>query len=147
MKNAKFIFNVINVFGLVLGCLFWLLSAVVPDAFGWFNFAAAVTLICGIWGISFVLQSAILKEDTVMKRSRIIIGIIFFVIAGVSLIWAISLPGEIVLPLICFIVSLVLFVSIFIVGGKKWDVADNQKEGYKTYRERMEEKNNKDSEN
>ena len=144
MKNAKFIFNVVNVFGLVLGCLFWLLSAVAPDTFGWFNFASAVTLICGIWGLSFILQGAITKEDTVMKRSRVIIGALFLIISAISLIWSISLPGEIVLPLVCFVVSLVLFASIFITGGKKWDEADNQKEGYKTYRERMEEK---DSEN
>jgi hypothetical protein len=53
------------------------------------------------------------------------------------------MPGNIVLPLVCFVVALVLFAGVFIAGGKKWDAADNQKEGYKTYRERMEE----DSEN
>jgi hypothetical protein len=143
MKNAKFIFTAVNVFALVLGGLIWLLSALMPETFGWFNFASAVVMVCGIWGVSFVLQGWILNEETVMKRSRIIIGGIFVIISAVSLIWAISMPGNIVLPLVCFVVALVLFAGVFITGGKKWDAADNQKEGYKTYRERMEE----DSEN
>ena len=143
MKNAKFIFTAVNVFALVLGGLIWLLSALMPETFGWFNFASAVVMVCGIWGVSFVLQGWILNEETVMKRSRIIIGGVFVIISAVSLIWAISMPGNIVLPLVCFVVALVLFAGVFITGGKKWDVADNQKEGYKTYRERMEE----DSEN
>ena len=141
MKNSRFIFKAVDIFALVLGGLIWLLSALMPDTFGWFNFASAVALVCGIWGVSFVLQGWILKETTIMKRSLVIIGGIFLIASAVSLIWAINMPGNIVLPLICFIVALVLFAGTFITGGKKWDEADNQKEGYKTYRERMEEEN------
>jgi fatty acid desaturase len=86
-----------------------------------------------------------LNEETVMKRSRIIIGGIFVIISAVSLIWAISMPGNIVLPLVCFVVALVLFAGVFITGGKKWDAADNQKEGYKTYRERKAEEQQSNS--
>ena len=138
MKNTKFIFSALNGLALVVGCLFWLLSVVAKDVFGWFNLAFAVTIICGVWGISFILQAVVLKESTTVKRSRVIVGAIFLVIAVVSLVWAITMPTDIILPLICLVVSIVIFATTFITGGKKWDEADNEKEGYKTYSERNE---------
>ncbi|MBE5731897.1 MAG: hypothetical protein E7353_02575 [Clostridiales bacterium] len=146
MNTAKFIFKVFDIFVLVLGCLFWLLSEIVKNAFGWFNFAFAVVLICGLWGISSIIQGAILKEKVVVKRARLIIGGVFLVVSASSLIWAINLPGNIVLPLICLIVALALFAGLFISGGKKWDLADNEKEGYKNYYERKAEEEQKKAE-
>ena len=138
MKNTKFIFSALNGLALVVGCLFWLLSVVAKDNFGWFNLAFAVTIICGVWGISFILQAVVLKESTTVKRSRTIVGAIFLIIAVLSLVWAIAMPTDIVIPLICLVVSIVVFATTFITGGKKWDEADNEKEGYKTYAERKE---------
>lgn len=140
MQNAKFVFKVINLSALVLGSLLWLLSVLIKDTFGWFNFAYAVTVICGIWAISFILQGAILKDRTVMRRSRVIIGVFFAVVSALSLVWAIKLPQEMILPIVCFVVSLALFAGMFIAPGKKWDVADNEKEGCKSYQEKEEEK-------
>ena len=120
------------------------MSEVAKDAFGWFNFAFAVVVVCGLWGISFILQGAILKERAVVQRSRLIVGGLFLAISAGSLIWAINLPGNIVLPLVCFIVALALFAGLFISGGKKWDEADNEKEGYKNYYERKAEQEAKE---
>jgi len=50
------------------------------------------------------------------------------------------------LPLICLIVALALFAGLFISGGKKWDLADNEKEGYKNYYERKAEEEQKKAE-
>ncbi len=136
MNSAKFIFKVLDVFALVLGCLLWLLSEIVKSTFGWFNFAFGVVVVCGLWGISSILQGAILKEKVVVQRARLIIGGVFLAIAVGSLIWAINMPGNIVLPLICFVVAIALFAGLFISGGKKWDLADNEKEGYMNYYER-----------
>ena len=139
MKNINFIFKVIDIFALVLGCLLWLLSAVVKETFGWFSFAFCVVLVCGIWGISSLLQGAILKEKAIVKKARLIIGGIFILISVGSLIWAINVPGNIILPLICLVVALLLFAGLFISGKNKWDIADNEKDGYKNYYERKEE--------
>lgn len=147
MNAAKFVFKVIDVFALVLGCFLWLMSEIAKDAFGWFNFAFCVVIICGIWGLSSILQGAILKEKTVVKRSRLIIGGVFLAISAGTLIWAINMPGNIVLPIICLVIALVLFAALFISGGKKWDEADNEKEGYKNYYERKAEEEQKQAEN
>jgi hypothetical protein len=136
MKNIKFIFKAIDIFALVLGCFLWLMSEVAKDSFAWFNFAFAVVVICGLWGVSSIIQGAIFKEKTVIKKARLIIGGIFLVVSAGSLIWAINMPGNIVLPIICLIIALAIFAGLFISGGKKWDEADNQKEGYKNYYER-----------
>ncbi len=147
MNTAKFIFKVFDIFALILGCLLWLLSEIVKDSFGWFNFAFGVVVVCGLWGISSILQGAILKEKVVVKKARLIIGGLFLVISAGSLIWAINMPGNIVLPLICLVVALALFAGLFISGGKKWDIADNEKEGYKNYYERKEEEEKAKNEN
>ena len=147
MKSVKFIFKALDIFALVFACLLWLVSEVAKDAFGWFNFAFAVVIVCGLWGISFILQGAIFKERAVVQRSRLIVGGLFLAISAGSLIWAINLPGNIVLPLVCFVVALALFAALFISGGKKWDEADNEKEGYKNYYERKAEQESKEESN
>lgn len=68
MNTAKFVFKVVDIFALVLGCFLWLLSEIMKDTFGWFNFAFAVVIICGLWGISAIIQSAILKEKAVVQN-------------------------------------------------------------------------------
>ena len=46
---------------------------------------------------------------------------------------------KLIMPIIAVVITVALLLGFLAIGGKKWDEGDNQKPGYKTYRERKAE--------
>ena len=135
MKN-NLIFTAVNVGGVLVASVLWLLSTVAPDIFGWYNFSFAVAIVFAVLGISFIIKGATVNERVTSKKANFALGVILLVVAIVALPFAIAIPTNVVPPLVCITIALVAFITIIATKGKKWDMGDNEKEGYKNYYER-----------
>lgn len=140
--NRKIIFSAVNVGGLLIASLLWLLSVVAPDAFGWYNFSFAIAVVFAIWGASFIVKGVTGDDSVATKKANVLFGAILAVIALIALPFAIAIPTNVIPPLVCVTVALIAFISIIATAGKKWDAGDNEKPGYKNYYERKNDENN-----
>ena len=141
--NKKIIFTAVNVVGLLIASLFWLLSEVVPESFGWYNFSYAITIIFAVFGTSFILKGVIWEDSITTKKANILFGAILLLVAVIALPVAIAVPTNVIPPLVCVTIALIAFISIIATAGKKWDEGDNEKAGYRNYYERKnDDKNN-----
>lgn len=134
-----FIYRVLVILGFVVAAVFWLLSVTLPDTFGWFNLSWAITIFAGVAGVSYLLRGLFVKTEHVIKNLCIYLGAGLLVIAFLGMAAAIAAPGNIVLPVIAIIVTFALLISLVAVGGRRWDIGDNQKGGHKTYYQRKAE--------
>ena len=141
MKRS--IFTVLNIAGLLVGAVLWLLSMLVPESFGWFNLAYAVLIVGAVLGTTTLLNGVSDKTNVITKKAKIAISAVFYVIAVVALVFAIALPTNIIPPVICIVILVIALCSTFAVGGKKWDQGDNQQSGYKNYYQRKAEEEEK----
>lgn len=107
--------------------------------FAWFSWAWAVCMLAAALGLRYILAGVFASGNVVLRRTSILFGALFCVVAVFSLVWAIEFPHDWVVPLVAIIITAALFVSVLVTGGRKWDAGDNQKVGYKTYRERVAE--------
>lgn len=117
----------------------WLLSVIVPDTFGFFNFNWALVVVCGTGGLAVMLRGLFAGKTGVLKKSDIWLGAFLLIIAGISVAFALAMPKKIVWPIIAVILAFAGVLSVLAVGGKKWDEGDNHKAGYKDYRTRKAE--------
>lgn len=108
--------------------------------FAWFSWAWAVCMLTAALGLRYVLAGVLAGGNVVLRRTSILFGALFGVIAVFCLVWAIALPQNWVAPLIAIIITAALLIGVVVTGGRKWDAGDNQKVGYKTYRERQAER-------
>ena len=129
----------------VAAAVVWLLSVVMPEKFGNINLSWVIAAGCGLLGLMFILRGIFDKTLTYVKKFYVMVGAALFIAAVLALVGT-FIETKLVLPIIAIIITVCALLSILAVGGKKWDTADNEKVGYKTYRERKaeEEKENKD---
>lgn len=137
--NKKILFSVGLALTAILVAVFWLLSELIPDTFGGFNLSWAIAIFSGICGLLFILKGLFEKKTPILKKINIFFGAGMIVVCIVALVGALTIPKNLVLPIIAIVVTVALLFGVLAVGGKKWDQADNKKAGYKTYRERKEE--------
>ena len=145
--SKKFLLRVLGVGILAVAAVFWLLKELDVAGFEKFNLAWAGVIVTAGWGTLELLSTVFHNDGGVtFKKARIGLAVILYILAVLCLVFAIALPKNVVLPLIAVIVAGGLVVSVLVTGGKKWDEADNQKVGYKNYRQRKaeEEKANKE---
>lgn len=144
--NKNFIFRFLSYVVLLLAPTFWLLSIIIPDAFGWFNFSVACGFVFAGLGLIIIAKNAVLKRFFAYKRLGLIVATIFEIIALVCFVSGFALSKNIIAPIICIIIAVALLIGLFIsnIGPRtKWDEGDNHKEGYKNYEQRKVEEKEK----
>ena len=137
--SKKFLFGFVVCLLIVVIAVLWLLSAVGVAGMEWFTLGWAATIAAGVLGLAFIGRGLFGKSAGPLKKLWIFFGAGFLVVAVITLSCEIALPGEIVMPIIAVVLAVALLVGFVAVGGKKWDTGDNQKAGYKTYRQRKAE--------
>lgn len=127
----------------VAAAVVWLLSVLMPDKFGDINLSWVIAVACGLLGVMFILRAFFDKTLTFVKKFYVLVGAALLVAAVLALVGTL-IENKLALPIIAIVITVCALLSILAVGGKKWDTADNEKVGYKTYRERKaeEEKEN-----
>jgi hypothetical protein len=137
--SKNFLTKILIALAWVATAVLWLLSVVMPDTFGFFNLNWAVVVICGTGGLALLLRGLFSKKTGVLKKTDIYFGAFLLIIAAVSVAFAIALPKKVVWPILAIILAVAGLLSVLATGGKKWDAGDNQKVGYKDYRTRKAE--------
>lgn len=137
--NRKIATKLIAAFSFLAAALFWLLSVLLPEQFGAFNIAWAGFVFAGINGVSFLVNAIVTRRSASYKHLFLIAAGVLFLIAVLCLALAIAIPGHIVVPIIAVALAFVLTLGVFAVGDRKWDEGDNQKEGYRSYRQRKQD--------
>lgn len=140
--SKKIFFKVGVALVLVAAAVVWLLSVVMPDKFKNVNLSWVIAAACGAVGLLFVLRGIFSKTLGIAKKFYIFVGAAFFIAAALALVGT-FLPKNTILPIVAIIIAVAALFSIFVVGGKKWDTADNEKVGYKNYYQRKEEEEKK----
>ena len=135
-----FLFKFVIGLSAVVAAVLWLLSALVPDSFGWFSGDWAVVIIGGVSGLAFLIRGLVDKSAVTLKKLYVYFGVALLGVAVFGLIGALAVTADdIVLPIIAIVITVALLLGFVAVGGKKWDGGDNEKAGYKTYYERKKE--------
>ena len=67
------------------------------------------------------------------------------VVAGVLALVGTFIDTKLVLPIIAIVVTVAVLLCVLATGGKKWDEADNTKVGYKDYRTRKREQEEREA--
>lgn len=143
--NKKFLVKFIMLLAVVAVGVLWLISLINPDLFGEFKVSYAIAIICGLWGLSFLLTGLFSKTNTISKKGNIFIATGFFVGAAFAVIASFGLDDKFIAPIIFLVCVGGLVFSLLATGGKNWDAGDNQKVGYKNYYQRKaEEEKEKD---
>lgn len=137
--SKKFLYRFLMYLSVVVAAVLWLLSVVSEKQFGFFNLSWAVVLISLTFGTVYILNGLFSKVFAVTKKISIFIGAGFYLIGLFGLVSAITLPGNIIMPIIAIIVATGLLLGVVATGGKKWDEGDNHKVGYKNYHQRKAE--------
>ena len=137
--SKNFLFKLLLGLAWLIAAVFWLLSLVVPDTFGFFNLNWAVVIIAGTAGIAYLVRGIVAKKSVILKKTDIIVATVLILIAVLSVVFALALPKSYVWPIIAIVLTAGGVISIIAVGGKKWDEGDNHKVGYKDYRARKAE--------
>ena len=143
--NKKFLWKFLFVFGIVVVAAFWVLKIFVPDTFGFVNVSWSIVFLGAFWGAGLLLRGTVEKNLTVIKKTNILLGAGFLIVALFALVTVIALPDNAVPVIIAAILAVALLLGVVATGGNKWDSGDNQKVGYKNYyqRKKEEEKNQK----
>ena len=149
------VFRLIMALSLLAGAVLWLLS-VIPGTADIFAFEHgsvgqwAGVIIAGGWAIAFILRGMLVKSSVpLIQRMWIFFGIGLALITGLILVevftW--SVP---VMPIVAVALALAFVVSLIVVGGRRWDMGDNEKANSvatkkKTTWDRQQEQNKKDN--
>lgn len=141
--SKSFLVKILIALSWLVAAVLWLLSVVIPDKFAFFNLNWAIVIIAGTGGIGFILQGVFTRKSVVLKRVDIILGTALILIAVVSAVFALTLPESYIWPIIAIVVTFGAVIAVIAVGGKKWDEGDNNKVGYKDYRTRKAEEENR----
>ena len=144
--SRNLIYKILGALVVVAAAVLWILSLTVPETFGFFSLAWAGVLLCGGIGVIFLLNGIFQKNITTIKKLKIWFGVALLVCAVLCLVSAITIPENLVIPIIAVIVAVGFMITILATAGKKWDEGDNHKVGYKNYfkRKKEEEKQNEE---
>ncbi len=137
--NKNFIFKVLAAVLFVVVSVLWLLSAVLPDAFGGLSLAWLIAIFAFGMGAIFIVRGVVDKELISLRKFYVGLGIVFVVAGVCALIGTVINSVSVALPAIAVALSAGALVSTLLVRGRKWDAGDNQQEGYKDYRQRKAE--------
>ena len=144
--DKKILSRIFLPFVLVVLAGMWLAQVLVakyyPDhnVMAWFSLNWAVTIFVAAVGVKFLLDGIFMTSKVVVsRRLTIIAGAVVLVVALFCLAFTIALPKNLVMPIVAIILTAGIFIGILVTGGQKWDTADNQKVGYKNYRQRKAE--------
>ena len=138
-------FKLLILFTLAAIVVFWILALAMPESsFAKYWQPAYITAaLTGVVGVIF-LVSAFRGKHVIAKKLNITLACCFFVACALSLgLGVAKLDNKFTLPIVAAVVVGCLILSLLSTGGKKWDTCDNEKVGYKNYRERKEEENRK----
>lgn len=130
----------------LIAAVLWLLSLVLPEAFGFFNLNWALVVICGTSGIALILRGILTRKSGVLRNLDLFVGAILLAAAGASVVFALKLPDSYVWPIIAVVITAAGLAGVLITGRGKWDEGDNHKAGYKDYRTRKAEEALKEEE-
>ena len=146
--SKKMLLRLLAVASFLVAAVLWLLSVLMEEQFGWFNLSWAVVVLAGVNGVALLLSAVFTKGVVPLKKMYLFASAALLIVAGVSIAFAIALPKNLIWPIIAVILAVMLVLGVLVTGGKKWDEGDNQKAGYKNYRQRKakEEKENKQDE-
>ena len=144
--SRNLIYKIFGALVVVAAAVLWILSLTVPETFGFFSLAWAGVLLCGGIGVIFLLNGIIQKNITTIKKLKIWFGVALLVCAVLCLVSAITIPENLVIPIIAVIVAVGFMITILATAGKKWDEGDNHKVGYKNYFERKKEEEKQNEE-
>ncbi len=122
----------------VAAAVVWLLSVLMPEKFGNIDLGWVIAVACGLLGAMFILRAFLDKTLTFVKKFYVLCGAALLVAAVLALVGTL-IESKLALPIIAIVITVCALLSVLAVGGKKWDTADNEKVGYKTYRERKAE--------
>ncbi len=136
--KKRHIFTLVNLFVLVFGLILLVVWLAAPQAVLELNLGWIGAIITGGWAISFTVR-VFFEEQVVLKKSWVILAGVFYVMMAGSIIGACVVQVVLILPIICLAAAAAAFIGALALGGKKWDEGDNEKPGYKTYRERKAE--------
>lgn len=123
----------------LIAAILWLLSVVSPETFGFFNFNWALVVICGTSGLALLIRGILSKKSGMLKKLDLFVGAVLVAAAGASVVFALKLPGSYVWPIIAVVITAAGLIGVLISGRGKWDEGDNHKDGYKDYRTRKAE--------
>ena len=140
--DKRFISRVLIILGVVAVLVLWLLKELpaTADIFGWYSTAWAATIFSGVVGAKFLLDGIFMGSKGVISRKLLILlGTVCLIIAFICLTFAITIPENIVMPIIAIAVAGAIFLGLLVTGARKWDGADNQRVGYKNYHQRKAE--------
>lgn len=144
--SRNLIYKILGALVVVAAAVLWILSLTVPETFGFFSLAWAGVLLCGGIGVIFLLNGIFQKNITTIKKLKIWFGVGLLVCAVLCLVSAITIPENLVIPIIAVIVAVGFMITILATAGKKWDEGDNHKVGYKNYFERKKEEEKQNEE-
>jgi magnesium-transporting ATPase (P-type) len=136
--------------GFLAASVLWLISVILPEGSYLFseqyqfNFAWFALISCAGVFLCFLIRGftgGTYKESRVLskKLNLLLAGAVGVVIALIC-VNIFTWEDKVILPIIAVIVVLAVVLSVIVTGGKKWDQADNQKSGYKTYAQREAER-------
>ena len=104
------------------------------NVLAWYSLSWATTFFLAAAGLKYIIGGIFMtSKGVIARRMTIIAGAVLLVLA------LISLPRNIIAPIIAIILTVAIFVGILVTGGRKWDSGDNQKVGYKNYAQRKAE--------
>ena len=144
--SRNLIYKILGALVVVAAAVLWILSLTVPETFGFFSLAWAGVLLCSGIGVIFLLNGIFQKNITTIKKLKIWFGVALLVCAVLCLVSAITIPENLVIPIIAVIVAVGFMITILATAGKKWDEGDNHKVGYKNYFERKKEEEKQNEE-
>lgn len=137
--NKNYIFKVLTAVLFVIVSVLWLLSVVLPDAFGGLSLAWLIAIFAFAMGALFIVRGIVDKELISIRKFYVLLGVLFVVAGVCALIGTFINSVRVALPVVAVVLSAGLLISTLFVRGKKWDAGDNQTEGYKDYRTRKAE--------
>ncbi len=144
--SRNLIYKLLGALVVIAAAVLWILSLTVPETFGFFSLAWAGVLLCGGIGVIFLLNGIFQKNITTIKKLKIWFGVGLLVCTVLCLVSAITIPENLVIPIIAVIVAVGFMITILATAGKKWDEGDNHKVGYKNYFERKKEEEKQNEE-
>ena len=137
--NKNMVYKLLISLFILAGGVLWLLSVAVPNIFGWFGASCAVAVATGGAGLLLVVKGVFKQGSVSYKKGNVWLGVVLLIVTIFSLTWGIVMPKEYIAPLVCIVMAFGLVLGIVATGGEKWDMGDNQKQGYKNYHQRKAE--------
>lgn len=138
--SKNLLFKVLIALCFVAAAVVWLLSAIgVIEV----NLSRVIAVFAFALALIFIFYGLLSKTVGTLKKLYILFGAILAV-AGVLALIGTFIDTKLVLPIIAIIITVAVLLCLLATGGKKWDQGDNENVGYKDYRTRKREEEEKE---